>query len=881
MWESLWRRTTLLEVLSCWLLVWSQFSAASGYSYDPTSSLILNQGLSLSKLDYFVVNGSALSVTAFSFLSHASTPNWVHHILGGLAVFWKVSRKEFNDIKHNSSSIEVAQSRYAALLRKRNILTLPDQIACSFELLAFARLDIDAPFLSTDRSEPAVGNARLVQIKIQQNRKDEATGVTVDVKCWYRAMYSNRRGTDSTNSVWPVAIFCPVLLSSAQLCSSILAQYSSGQPIQYALELRSEHLVWTAHLHTVSSQLNRGHSYHHRNGTSARIVIQDALKHDAYPHSSFGSSPNVEAHSESDADFDPIHFGGRDHSRHELNTRQRPLSQQWARGWPGGEEQRHELNTRQQPLSQQGARGWPGGEEQRQEYSMAQQRESSSTSRSQQEGSQPGLQEGVAKGLDDRESRNAAVPGAESPAHRIGLCTVWPYSTSDGAKVRVNQALIFEFLRYYARLGIYILAYDRDGANMNGVFSSDYAKAQLQQQPDVQLLLDEFVLYHNYTIYGLLFPTPPGQHVQGDMSTMRRANFNLFDSDKEATYTHCRFTALRMYGISRVLVVDFDEFIFCKGAGAGGSDATSQRAFIDSTVTRLSNSGFDQILFSKADAVPLSLPSECRTTVENSSHSNSSSLLACLHAELSRASLSLIAATRNRHLTMQYAVMSHVPRWHPSEGANERVSGHRGLQQASPTQARSFIRSELLGESGSEKGRAGGGGGGAGEGEGEEEGGPPPSIFNCFASVDLIQDIPNVKSMHVGYACPFTSMHHACARNRVSYHTYDCICKFKRVTPVCDIVHLSLVPADSKPRGKVKDDMIAAGAGEAEAEAPVDTALDSVTSAHNRGVSTSTSTSSFGGMPSKHLRQSNYIGVPHAEGTADRRRIELRHVVYD
>ena len=47
--------------------------------------------------------------------------------------------------------------------------------------------------------------------------------------------------------------------------------------------------------------------------------------------------------------------------------------------------------------------------------------------------------------------------------------------------------------------------------------------------------------------------------------------------DKDYTYTHCRFEANSLLGITNVLVADFDEFLFCpRGKALLGSQVMNE-----------------------------------------------------------------------------------------------------------------------------------------------------------------------------------------------------------------------------------------------------------------------------------------------------------------
>ena len=75
------------------------------------------------------------------------------------------------------------------------------------------------------------------------------------------------------------------------------------------------------------------------------------------------------------------------------------------------------------------------------------------------------------------------------------------------------------------------------------------------------------------------------------------------------------------------------------------------------------------------------------------------------------------------------------------------------------------------------------------------------SIFNCFASLDYPLSTPNMKSVHLNHACPYTGIHHACSPTANDSKAYDCTCQ-SDFSSTCDFVHLSLVQQKYKPNGK-------------------------------------------------------------------------------
>ena len=61
------------------------------------------------------------------------------------------------------------------------------------------------------------------------------------------------------------------------------------------------------------------------------------------------------------------------------------------------------------------------------------------------------------------------------------------------------------------------------------------------------------------------------------------------------TLTHCRFEARAIHGIKRVIVSDFDEFLYCPAAKS--HKPQDQSSYIRSTMEMLTDGGVDQVTF--------------------------------------------------------------------------------------------------------------------------------------------------------------------------------------------------------------------------------------------------------------------------------------------
>ena len=160
------------------------------------------------------------------------------------------------------------------------------------------------------------------------------------------------------------------------------------------------------------------------------------------------------------------------------------------------------------------------------------------------------------------------------------MCAVVPYSSNDKAKACANGQMLLEWVWDYAKLGFRVFVYDRDGRNYAAVHDEKLRRALFgptyDEDPATNTL--QYLHYHNFTVRGLLDKTRSGMVYDnterkpgagwGETSNTNtlRARYESQGHDKVNTFTHCRFEAKAVYGVERVLAVDFDEFIYCPSA---------------------------------------------------------------------------------------------------------------------------------------------------------------------------------------------------------------------------------------------------------------------------------------------------------------------------
>lgn len=187
----------------------------------------------------------------------------------------------------------------------------------------------------------------------------------------------------------------------------------------------------------------------------------------------------------------------------------------------------------------------------------------------------------------------------------LAVCTAWPYTPQQHSIERMNHAIVFEFLLHYYKLGIRLFIYDRNGAVMRGVLDSSYARAQADER--TLSALRDWMDYHNYTMQSRLSPRSGAARSVGEQPWSETM---LLDHDKMLTYAHCRFHAATHHRIRRVLVVDFDEFVYCRQAEKA---APAQRRYLEKLLSALERRGKDQVMLSKTT---VALRADGNVTVE-------------------------------------------------------------------------------------------------------------------------------------------------------------------------------------------------------------------------------------------------------------------------
>lgn len=114
----------------------------------------------------------------------------------------------------------------------------------------------------------------------------------------------------------------------------------------------------------------------------------------------------------------------------------------------------------------------------------------------------------------------------------MAVCVSVPYTSTDSDKAIANGAMLAEWIRYHVKLGVKVIVYDRDGANVQYIFNSTYNRAQGVRNEN------KFV-YHPYTIRGLLDPSRKGirydntEIIQYENTTQEVLRRNRYESQGE------------------------------------------------------------------------------------------------------------------------------------------------------------------------------------------------------------------------------------------------------------------------------------------------------------------------------------------------------------
>ncbi len=518
-------------------------------------------------LNKLSINGSSLSITSFRFnprpmssmIGRQHGGDWVNRLFGKQqAVFWEFPPSASSTIPHGEhvQPLQQALSNYNRLhslsqenstspLRVVDIEDWLESSVCSIEMLGFVLTDRTIPFLLRDKHRiPSVGFGSLTL----------NSGSVVS--CLYRATYDNWRNSEIPETkphYWPIYFVCP---------SSTLSQLrkdDSGDASSFGLRFK------------------------HRNKKASKQgqcrMCQDFLNRHIRTNE---SSP-----------FKLVHSDIR------IQLQYANMSTATSQIWSSRIET--VLNDH---------------------YDASSSSELSSL-------------------MDDTQNMKATTfyhqITVRKPVNVV--CTAIPYEAISTPKTEAVNAILFEWIRYYTVMGFKVILYDRDGWNHGRLRRNPYVKLHLLSKKGMnetmsfsqthhsrkgrrrlaskshrmlshhhhfydhtnnqwKEIIDQNLIYHNYTILSKLMtdydPLSMKAYTHYDNADGITDQILKFDDDHTLSLSHCRFEALARYGYTRVLINDFDEFLYCrKGLG----NLQSQKEFIGNYLDFLEQYGYDQVSF--------------------------------------------------------------------------------------------------------------------------------------------------------------------------------------------------------------------------------------------------------------------------------------------
>lgn len=554
-------------------------------------------------------NPLAMTVTSFRYNPTNQLNEWFSSIFGNESVWYNVSQKSPSWMTGPSQlgKAKMEELRlYGNRLVRERLQNIPDfskkPPPCSIEVLAFGRVDVAVPMMREWREFGPIAGLGTLSWHRREHVASPSSGSPssgpVIIKCYWRALFENWRKQNAWTSpnFWAMVFFCPMGVHE----SSHLRDHSEmGRPA----------LKGASRAGTVRRN-NNGESITEPQlpPAAGRRRLQD--KERGHTSSSAHQSStglgrmqclNLERSHVGDQDGGVVHF----------NITASLLSRSWTssfagRLFPSGSPTNHVLTSRHREATSkqrhtQRIHKYSSGRRLVGDASSLPESElpspTSMLSRALSPGKPPrsvtvDLQE--PSGTLPASSSNSSTSdtsGASSTAPNIytaeahmqadmhsphmAVCCVIPYTTTDEAKATANGQMLLEWVHYYTKLGFRIFVYDREG--MNSRYLSDSARKEALFGSSHGGTFPN-LHYFNYTIRGLLDSTrngikydnterrPGGGWGETSSANTLRARYESQGHDKVNSLTHCRFEAKALYGIDRVLAVDFDEFIYCQSA---------------------------------------------------------------------------------------------------------------------------------------------------------------------------------------------------------------------------------------------------------------------------------------------------------------------------
>lgn len=214
----------------------------------------------------------------------------------------------------------------------------------------------------------------------------------------------------------------------------------------------------------------------------------------------------------------------------------------------------------------------------------------------------------------------------------LAVCSIIPYVSSDDRKAVINGAMIYEYIRYYSKLGYKIMLFDRNGRHYDSIFHSSYAQrfhsSSNTSKPFHYRQSFPNVHYYNYTLLQILKGYPIDIRYENDIGLSPAVVYT--DYDKRYTYTHCRFALKHLYGIENIVINDFDEFLYCP---KGTLDIHQQKKYQQDYFNHVRLKGFEQLFMKQRVLVSKELDmKECmfNQILSSSPANHNASIFHCL-----------------------------------------------------------------------------------------------------------------------------------------------------------------------------------------------------------------------------------------------------------
>ena len=516
----------------------------------------------------------SMTVTSFRYNPTHRLNEWFSSIFGNDSVWYNVSQKSpswMSGLKQLGEDTMEELRVYGHKLVRERLQNIPDFAKktppCSIEVLAHGRLDSHPPLMRGWRDfGPVAGIGSITWTP------PRAVGHAVTVKCYWRALFENWRKQNGWTSpnFWVMIFFCPLGVHE-----SSHSPHRGGGGASESERAAASSPGGTAAASSSRRRLEQGQGQGQGQGHGQEKTHTHTSVHG-------GSSGRLQC-----LHLEKAHVGDGDGGVVGFNLSASLLTSTWTasftgRLFPSGSPTINVLHSRHRS---EGAAARHAQQQERRihKYSSGrrlQQRADATATKSSAgaeaeagAGAEAGAEAGAGAGAVPNIYLTEAQQQADLQSPMVAVCAIIPYTSLDKEKVLGNRQMLLEWIHYYDRLGFRVFVYDRDGANANVLHDRERIDALFGQGHQFQHLH-----YFNFTIRGLLDTTraglkydnterKPGAGWGASSSTNTlRARYEAQGHDKVNTFTHCRFEAKAIYGLDRVLAVDFDEFLYCPSA---------------------------------------------------------------------------------------------------------------------------------------------------------------------------------------------------------------------------------------------------------------------------------------------------------------------------